>query len=145
MSRSGRLPPLPLASASEASGSGVSRLDRLTPLALTTVLQRVANATAYPELASVYYGGGLPLAGRSGTLSSGAGRFNTNPTRCAAGRLRAKTGTLFDTIGLSGLAIGSDGRLKAFSILVNSRPQKYSPLSTRRNVDRMAATVTGCY
>lgn len=136
---------VPLASVALTSGSGVSRLDRLTPIALTTILQRVANGAAYPELNPIYYGGGLPLAGRSGTLSSGAGRFNTRPTSCAAGRLRAKTGTLFDTIGLSGLATGADGRLKAFSILVNSRPQKYSPLSTRRNVDRMAATVTGCF
>ena len=61
------------------------------------------------------------------------------------GLLRAKTGTLFDTIGLSGLAVGKDGRLKAFSYLVNSRPQKVSPLTTRRNVDKLAATVTGCY
>ncbi len=136
---------IPMGALALTSGSGVSRLDRLTPIALTTIMQRIANSTAYPELSSIYYGGGLPLAGRSGTLSSGAGRFNTRPTNCAAGRLRAKTGTLFDTIGLSGLATGADGRLKAFSVLVNSRPQKYSPLSTRRNVDRMAATVTGCF
>lgn len=136
---------VPLSNVNLASGSGVSRNDRLTGVALTTILQRVANATAYPELWTVYYGGGMPLAGRSGTLSSGAGRFNTKPTKCAAGKLRAKTGTLFDTVGLSGLAVGKDGRLKAFSVLVNSRPQKYSPLTTRRNVDRMAATVTGCY
>ncbi len=136
---------VPLGSVVIASGSGVSREDRLTPVALTTILQRVADRVTYPELEPVYYGGGMPLAGLSGTLSSGAGRFNTKPTRCASGKLRAKTGTLSDTIGLSGLATGADGRLKAFSILVNSRPQKYSPLSTRRNVDRMAATVTGCF
>lgn len=136
---------IPLTSVNLADGSGVSRSDRLTGIALTTILQRVADSTTYPELWTVYYGGGMPLAGRTGTLSSGAGRFNTKPTRCAAGKLRAKTGTLFDTVGLSGLAVGKDGRLKAFSILVNSRPQKYSPLTTRRNVDRMAATVTGCY
>ena len=136
---------IPLSSVSLTSGSGVSRNDRLTPVALTTILQRVADATTYPELAPVYWGQGMPLAGISGTLSAGAGRFTTNPTKCARGLLRAKTGTLFDTIGLSGLAVGKDGRLKAFSYLVNSRPQKVSPLTTRRNVDKLAATVTGCY
>ncbi|MFA7265775.1 MAG: D-alanyl-D-alanine carboxypeptidase [Candidatus Nanopelagicales bacterium] len=136
---------VPLANMSLASGSGVSRNDRLTANSLTTMLQRVANSTDYPELSAIYYGGGMPLAGRSGTLNYTAGRFNTSPTRCAAGKLRAKTGTLFDTVGLSGLAVGADGRLKAFSVLVNSRPQRFTPLATRRNVDRIAATVTGCY
>lgn len=136
---------VPLTSVALKSGSGVSRKDRLTPIALTTILQRVADRSTYPELEPIYYGGGMPLAGRSGTLSSGTGRYITNPTKCAAGKLRAKTGTLFDTVALSGLATGADGQLKAFSVLVNSRPQRYSPLATRRNVDRMAATVTGCY
>lgn len=136
---------IPLTGTNLTSGSGVSRKDRLTPISLTTMLLRVADSTTYPELSSIYYGGGLPLAGRSGTLSAGTGRYTTKPTRCAAGRLRAKTGTLHDTIGLSGLAVGSDGKLKAFSFLVNSRPKSFSPLATRRSVDRMAATLTGCF
>ena len=136
---------IPMGGLSLTSGSGVGRNDRLTPLALTSILQRVADSHTYPSLIPVYYGGGLPLAGRTGTLSAGARRFTTKPSKCAAGRLRAKTGTLSDTVSLSGLATGADGRLKAFSVLVNSRPQKYSPLQTRQSVDRMAATVTGCY
>ena len=128
-----------------ADGSGVSRDDRLTPLALTTILEKVADVTAYPQFEAIYYGGGMPLAGKTGTLSARTGRFTTRPTNCAAGLIRAKTGTLFDTIGLSGLTAGSDGQLKAFSILVNSRPGKYSPLQTRRRVDRLAATVNGCF
>ena len=47
---------IPLSSVSLTSGSGVSRNDRLTPVALTTILQRVADATTYPELAPVYWG-----------------------------------------------------------------------------------------
>lgn len=136
---------VPTGSTNLSSGSGVRRTDRLTPVALTAMLQRVANKDGYPNLASIYYGAGLPLAGVSGTLSSRTGRFTTRPTNCAAGRLRAKTGTLFDTIGLSGIATGRDGKLKAFSVLVNSRPQRVSPLQTRRNVDRIPATITGCY
>lgn len=127
------------------SGSGVSRDDRLTTLALTELLKHVADKAAHPELDAVYYGGGMPLAGYSGTLSAGTGRFVTSPTNCARGLIRAKTGTLFDTIGLSGLTVGTDGNLKAFSILVNSRPQGVSPLTTRKAVDKLAATVNGCY
>ncbi|MFZ1671427.1 MAG: D-alanyl-D-alanine carboxypeptidase/D-alanyl-D-alanine-endopeptidase, partial [Candidatus Nanopelagicales bacterium] len=136
---------VPTTSLHLADGSGVGRLDRVTPVALTTLLQRVADKSGHPNLAPIYYGGGLPLAGKSGTLGPGTGRFVTRPTSCARGKLRAKTGTLFDTIGLSGLTVGRDGHLKAFSVLVNSRPQRVSPLTTRKSVDRIAATVTGCY
>jgi len=136
---------VPTGSTRISSGSGVRRTDRLTPVALTTMLQRVADKQNYPNLTSIYYGAGLPLAGVSGTLAPSTGRFTTRPTNCAAGRLRAKTGTLFDTIGLAGIATGRDGKLKAFAVLVNSRPQRVSPLQTRRNVDRIPATITGCY
>lgn len=136
---------IPLARTRIDDGSGVARTDRLTPFSLTTALRRAADRKKYPKLWPIYYGGSLPLSGRSGTLSSGSGRFNTSPTKCARGKIRAKTGTLFDTIGLSGLTMGRDGKLKAFSFLVNRRPQRYSPLQTRRIVDRGAATVNGCY
>lgn len=127
------------------SGSGVARNDRLTTRLLTGVLNRIANRARFPELASIYYGAGLPLAGRSGTLAAANGRFNTKPTNCAAGKVRAKTGTLFDTTALSGLTVGTDGRIKSFSVFVNSRPQSVPQLSTRRSIDRIAATVNGCY
>jgi D-alanyl-D-alanine carboxypeptidase/D-alanyl-D-alanine-endopeptidase (penicillin-binding protein 4) len=45
-------------------------------------------------------------------------------------------------IALSGLARGADGRLKAFSFLLNRVP---STLTTRRAVDKLATTVTGCW
>lgn len=137
---------VPTGGLSLADGSGVSRNDRLTAVSLTTLLQRIAAAAADPEFEPIHRGGGLPLAGVTGTLSASAGRFTTRPSRCARGRIRAKTGTLYDTIALSGLTVGTDGRLKAFSILVNNRPHgRYSPLSTRRSVDAIAATVTGCW
>lgn len=136
---------VPTAGLALASGSGVSRNDRMTTVSLTTLLQRIADQSGHPELETIYYGGGLPLAGESGTLGAGTGRFVTSPTSCARGKIRAKTGTLSDTIGLSGLTVGTDGQLKAFSVLVNSRPKKYSPLASRKQVDRIAATVNGCY
>ncbi len=136
---------VPTAGLQLRDGSGVGRNDRLTTHALTTLLRRVADSSGHPKLHAIYYGHGLPLAGRSGTLASSNGRFNTNPTKCARGKLRAKTGTLFDTVALSGLTVGRDGKLKAFSIMVNKRPQKYSALTTRRAIDKIAATVNGCY
>ena len=66
----------------------------------------------------------------------------TNPTRCAAGLIEAKTGSLSGVIALSGFARGADGNVKLFSFLLNKVP---STLTTRRAVDRLAATITGCW
>lgn len=127
-------------------GSGVSRSDRLTARSLTALLRVIADSNKTSKLYSIYHGGGMPLAGRTGTLSSSLGRFSTRPSSCARGLIRAKTGTLYDTVALSGLTVGADGRLKAFSVMVNNRPyRRYSPLQTRRSVDAVAATVTGCW
>jgi hypothetical protein len=38
--------------------------------------------------------------------------------------------------------VGADGRVKLFSFLLNRVP---STLQTRRAVDRLATTVTGCW
>lgn len=85
------------------------------------------------------------MGGRTGTLSASAARYTTWPSRCAAGQVFAKTGSLYDTIGLSGYVRGADGVLKAFSALVNDRPQRYSQLATRQAVDGLIATVNGCW
>ncbi len=137
---------VPVSGLSLTSGSGVGRDDRIRASTLTTLLSRVADNVNFPELSAIYYGGGLPLAGRTGTLGPGTGRYTTRPTSCAAGQIRAKTGTLHDVVALSGLTVGADGRLKAFSIIVNNRPERrYPPLVTRKAVDRLATTVYGCW
>jgi D-alanyl-D-alanine carboxypeptidase/D-alanyl-D-alanine-endopeptidase (penicillin-binding protein 4) len=122
-------------------GSGVSRNDRVTAYGLAQLLRR-AVSPAYPELAPLK--GMLPVGGISGTLKSKYGRYDTSPTSCAKGHVFAKTGTLKDAIGLAGYVDGQDGRTKIFAVLV-ARPPAYSPLTTRRSVDRIAATATGCY
>ena len=125
-----------------ADGSGVSRADRLTTTALVQLLRRAA-APDHPELNRLR--SMLPVSGVSGTLKASNGRYTTAPSRCARGKVSAKTGTLHDTIALAGYTRGADGRDKIFSIMVNNRPEgRYSPLSTRRAVDTLAATVTGC-
>ena len=124
-------------------GSGVSRTDRLTPKFLTDALTLALNTQAHPQFKT--FMSSLPIGGRTGTLSSGTGRFTTWPSRCAAGQVFAKTGSLYDTIGLSGYVWGQDGQLKVFSALVNNRPLRYSQLATRQAVDGLVATVNGCW
>jgi D-alanyl-D-alanine carboxypeptidase/D-alanyl-D-alanine-endopeptidase (penicillin-binding protein 4) len=125
-----------------ADGSGVSRVDRLTTRGLVQLL-RLAQSPKHPELAPLR--AMLPVAGRTGTLAASNGRYTTRPTICARGKVFAKTGTLHDVVGLAGYALGSDGRLRAFAVMVNSRSTKYSKLTVRRAVDRVPATLTGCY
>jgi D-alanyl-D-alanine carboxypeptidase/D-alanyl-D-alanine-endopeptidase (penicillin-binding protein 4) len=119
-------------------GSGVSRNDRVTARGLVSLL-RLAISPSHPELAPLR--GYLPVAGVSGTLAS---RYRSKPTRCAAGRVFAKTGTLHDAIGLAGYARGSDGRLRLFAFLDVPR-SGYSQGATRAAVDLVPTTMTGCY
>jgi len=124
-------------------GSGVSRSDRLTTDALTKLLT-LTRKTDPSRFAEMYADRALPVAGQTGTLKAAYGRFTTKASRCAAGKIRAKTGTLFDTIGLAGTTTADDGTERIFAILVNKRPQRFSKLSTRQAVDVLAATINGC-
>jgi D-alanyl-D-alanine carboxypeptidase/D-alanyl-D-alanine-endopeptidase (penicillin-binding protein 4) len=121
-------------------GSGLSRRDRITPADLVAVLGRVFD-NQHPNLLGLQHGA-FAVAGVSGTLAPNFKRYVTNPTRCAAGLVEAKTGSLSGVISLSGFARGADGNVKLFSFLLNQVP---STLTTRRAVDRLAATVTGCW
>jgi D-alanyl-D-alanine carboxypeptidase/D-alanyl-D-alanine-endopeptidase (penicillin-binding protein 4) len=126
-------------------GSGLSRENRVSPRFLVDVLRvaRVVNPAAF---ATMFDPDAMPISGVSGTLDDRYGRFTTKQSKCARGDVRAKTGTLFDTIGLSGVATTTtSGQERIFSILVNQRPQRYSPLSTRQAVDGLTATITGCW
>ena len=119
-------------------GSGVSRSDRLTARGLVSLL-RLGISPAHPELAPLK--GWLPVGGATGTLAS---RYRTSPTICARGKVFAKTGTLRDAIALAGYATGADGRPRIFAAMV-ARNARYTPLATRQAVDRLPATLTGCY
>lgn len=121
-------------------GSGLSRRDRLSPAEVAAVL-RTAFDPAHPELAALQHGA-MAVAGVSGTLAPDYRRYVTNPSRCAAGLIEAKTGSLRGVIALSGYARGADGQLKAFSFLLN---RVSSTLATRRAVDKLASTITGCW
>jgi D-alanyl-D-alanine carboxypeptidase/D-alanyl-D-alanine-endopeptidase (penicillin-binding protein 4) len=133
---------VPLTGVRIIDGSGLSLDGRLTALALTSALNR-ALSSAHPALSGLR--GWLPVAGRTGTLRASYKRFHAKPARCAAGLIQAKTGTVADAISLAGYATGADGQTKIFVSIVNSRPTRYSRLTTRQYVDRTASSVTGCW
>ena len=83
---------VPLGGVRIADGSGLSGLDRMTPKALVTILQR---AWTDPDIGPVL-AGCLAVAGREGTLRH---RMRSAPAR---GNVRAKTGTLTNASALSG-------------------------------------------
>lgn len=125
-------------------GSGLSRKDRLTAASLAGML-RLARVQDPQRFSAMFDPMALPIAGRTGTLDDAYGRFTTKQARCAKGEVRAKTGTLFDTIALSGYTPAADGQEKLFAILVNDRPQRVAKLATRQAVDGLAATINGCW
>jgi D-alanyl-D-alanine carboxypeptidase/D-alanyl-D-alanine-endopeptidase (penicillin-binding protein 4) len=133
---------IPLEGVRIIDGSGLSLDGRLTAPALTSALNR-ALSPEHPQLAGLR--GWLPVAGRTGTLKAAYKRFSSKPSRCAAGLVQAKTGTVADAIALAGYAQGADGQTKIFVSIVNSRPTSYSRLTTRKYVDRAASSVTGCW
>ena len=99
---------LPLAGLATVDGSGLDRSDRATCRLLLSVLEHA------PERA--WLTRGLPVAAHDGTL---ARHFHGS---VAAGRLRAKTGSLKGVAGLTGLAATVRGGTLAFSLLVNGLP-----------------------
>ena len=125
-------------------GSGLSRTDRVTPRFLADVL-RYARVLKPAAFTSMFEPDALPVAGRTGTLITGFGRYVTKHASCARGLVQAKTGSLFDTTSLSGIAHTVSGGERIFSVLVNNRPQRYSALSTRQAIDGLTATMTGCW
>ena len=90
-------------------GSGLSRLDLLTPSAVVKLLQHMYRSPLRASWISL-----LPIGGRDGTLAT---RFTDGP---GMGRIHAKTGSLSHVSALSGYAERPGGHWTAFSILVNN-------------------------
>jgi len=114
---------IPVGGVRIVDGSGLSRLNRLTPAMLVAMLQK---GYADPLVREVLLSS-LPLAGRTGTLRR---RMRGSP---AAGRVRAKTGTTREASALSGYV----QRRYVFAILQNGSP--VSTFWARRAQDRFAS------
>lgn len=95
-------------------GSGLSRLDLVTPEATAKLLVAMARTPAY-----TVFRDSLPIAGRDGTL-----KFRLRSS--AAGRILAKTGTLTYINSLSGYATTADNETLAFSIICNNETAEAS-------------------
>lgn len=109
------------------NGSGLSRSERITPLALAQMLQ-VAWAGRYASdfMAS------LPLAGEDGTMRS---RLKDSP---AAGWSRLKTGTLRNVAALAGYVRDAEGRPWAVAMMVNHERARAARPALDALVDAMA-------
>jgi serine-type D-Ala-D-Ala carboxypeptidase/endopeptidase (penicillin-binding protein 4) len=116
---------IPLDGVRIVDGSGLSRLDRMTANALVAMLRA---SWLDQELRDILIGA-LPVAGRNGTLER---RMRGS---AAAGRVRAKTGTLNEASALSGYV----KRRFAFSVLQNGSP--VSTFWARKAQDRFAAVL----
>jgi serine-type D-Ala-D-Ala carboxypeptidase/endopeptidase (penicillin-binding protein 4) len=116
---------VPLRGVRVVDGSGLSRLDRVTPRALVAVLRA---AWENPEIRGPFLSS-LPIAGVNGTLED---RMRRPPAR---GNVLAKTGTTSIASALSGFV----KRRFVFSVIQNGRP--VSTWWARRAQDRFATVL----
>ncbi len=99
---------VPTAHVALHDGSGLSRLDLVTPetsARLLAAISKTASSSAFKE--------SLPIAGKDGTLS---GRL-----RSLSDRVWAKTGSLTYDNSLSGYMVTEKGEQLAFSIMCNDQ------------------------
>jgi D-alanyl-D-alanine carboxypeptidase/D-alanyl-D-alanine-endopeptidase (penicillin-binding protein 4) len=101
---------LPAEGYAAVDGSGLDVSDRLSCALLMHALDLAGPTGPVAD--------GLAVAGRTGTLAL---RFKGNP---AEGRLRAKTGTLNNVVGLVGFVAAADDRTLEFALLANDLPDK---------------------
>ena len=118
-------------------GSGLSRDDRLSLVALVEVL-RLAVDPQHPELRPVV--SHLPVAGFSGSL---AYRFTDPAAQEGRGVARAKTGTLSHVHALAGVTLDRDGSELAF-VAVADRVRLRDTLDARDSLDRIVAALAAC-
>jgi D-alanyl-D-alanine carboxypeptidase/D-alanyl-D-alanine-endopeptidase (penicillin-binding protein 4) len=112
-------------------GSGMSMDDRIAPRANTQLLTYAARQPWGAEFKN-----SLPVAGVDGTLTN---RFRNSPLK---GKLWAKTGTLNETVALSGYLTAASGRSLVFSVMVNGhRPgSNVEAAAVERICEAIAAT-----
>jgi len=111
----------------QVDGSGLTATNRVTPAQVARLLVAMRNTAAGDDFVN-----SLPVAGREGTV---ADRMRGT---AAAGRCHTKTGTLTGVSALSGYCFNRDGKVMAFSILMN-RVTNLSQAHLQQ--DRMAALI----
>lgn len=91
------------------NGSGLSRIERVTPIQMGGLLQAGLRSNWAPEFQA-----SMPIAAMDGTMRR---RLADSP---AAGRARLKTGTMSDVVALAGYVPDADGRPCVLVAMVNS-------------------------
>nr|WP_254389052.1 D-alanyl-D-alanine carboxypeptidase/D-alanyl-D-alanine-endopeptidase [Streptomyces sp. AC550_RSS872] len=123
-------------------GSGLSRATRIPAATLAQILELLTQPRNLHTLGSIL--NGLPVSGEAGgTLGPEFGRFDDANSKCAVGKVRAKTGTLTGAVALSGLTQSEDGQWRVFSFVENGSTA--NPTDTKDALDGLAATVNGCW
>lgn len=129
----------PAADVAVRDGSGLSTLSRVTPSVVVRMLRLAVSDK--PMLRPIV--AGLPVAGFDGTL---ADRFRVAADgSSAAGRVRAKTGTLLGVSALAGYVVDADGRLLVFDATADGLAATgTATLEARAALDRVAAGLAAC-
>jgi D-alanyl-D-alanine carboxypeptidase/D-alanyl-D-alanine-endopeptidase (penicillin-binding protein 4) len=104
-------------------GSGLSRLDLVTPESTTRLLVAISKTAA-----SQIFRDSLPISGRDGTLR---GRLKT-----LTDRVSAKTGSLTYDNSLSGYVTASNGQVLVFSVMCNDQTGR---MSSTRVIDQIVS------
>jgi len=107
-------------------GSGLSRLNLVTPAATVALLRAISTTHS-----SQIFHASLPVAGRSGTL---AGRLKP-----LTDRVSAKSGSLTYDASLSGYLTASGGQVFIFSIMCNDQTQRASSTGLIDEILRLLA------
>jgi len=111
-----------------ADGSGLSRLNGVTPRQFVYLLKGIQKGEQGDEFLRT-----LPVAGKSGTLKYIGGGT------AAAGRIRAKSGTLERIKCYVGYADSTSGERYAFAIMVNNFTGSYYPIKS--GIERIMAAI----
>lgn len=107
-------------------GSGLSRRNLITPKALATLLEEMADNQSFTE--------SLSVAGVSGTL-----RYRLSEEKLQ-NRVRGKTGTLTGIGALAGYADTNSGDIVAFAIMVNNHTSSSGEI--RNRIDKIVETLS---
>ncbi|MGG4583609.1 D-alanyl-D-alanine carboxypeptidase/D-alanyl-D-alanine-endopeptidase [Serratia nematodiphila] len=120
----------------QVDGSGLSRMNQITPQQLTTLL---LAARKQPWFADWYHA--LPVAGEPGLLVGGTlqSRMVNSP---AAGRAHAKSGSMTGVSSLSGYVDSATGRPLAFAIISNNYLVPGAEVKALE--DRLVETLAAC-
>jgi D-alanyl-D-alanine carboxypeptidase/D-alanyl-D-alanine-endopeptidase (penicillin-binding protein 4) len=119
-------------------GSGLAAADRLSPATLVALLRLVSGTGPAGAAPLRFIAGALPVGGWSGTLAE---RFAVGPTARAAGRVRAKTGTLSGVSTLAGFVHDRSGRLLVFDFAAD---RNVNTTAADAGIDDIVARLARC-